>query len=160
MSKHLSILGAGPVIVGFMVILTLVGIALNEYGCLESGLIGQYFWGFCSLGGVLMVAGVVLFIAALLFARMVQNIKSNHLITSGVYSIVRNPLYSGFLAFTTGVLLLFGNLWLLIIPIINWAFMTFVLKRTEECWLLEQYGDEYKEYCRRVNRCIPWFAKK
>ena len=37
---------------------------------------------------------------------------------------------------------------------------TFVLKRTEEKWLLNLYGDEYGQYLKRVNRCIPWFPKK
>lgn len=26
-------------------------------------------------------------------------------------------------------------------------------------WLKNLYGREYEEYCRRVNRCIPWLLK-
>ncbi len=33
------------------------------------------------------------------------------------------------------------------------------MKNTEEKWLLELYGIEYANYCKRVNRCIPWFSK-
>ena len=36
----------------------------------------------------------------------------------------------------------------------------FVLKNTEEKWLSELYGQEYLDYCKKVNRCIPWFPKK
>lgn len=25
--------------------------------------------------------------------------------------------------------------------------------------MIDLYGVEYEEYCRRVNRCIPWFPK-
>ncbi len=25
--------------------------------------------------------------------------------------------------------------------------------------MMDLYGVEYEEYCRRVNRCIPWFPK-
>lgn len=44
-------------------------------------------------------------------------------------------------------------------PIICWAYMTIFLKLTEEKWLWKQYGQEYKEYCQKVNRCIPWFPR-
>ena len=46
---------------------------------------------------------------------------------------------------------------LLILPVIFWAVLTVVLKRTEERCLLEKFGDEYACYCKRVNRIIPWF---
>ncbi len=45
---------------------------------------------------------------------------------------------------------------MLILPLIDWAIMTFALIHTEEKWLLDLYGDEYAEYKRHVNRCIPW----
>lgn len=38
--------------------------------------------------------------------------------------------------------------------------MTVLMKHTEEKWLKNLYGKEYEEYCKRVNRCIPWFKKK
>ena len=34
-----------------------------------------------------------------------------------------------------------------------------LLKNTEEKWLEELYGQEYIDYCKKVNRCIPWFPK-
>ena len=38
--------------------------------------------------------------------------------------------------------------------------MTLFLIFTEEKWLVDMYGEEYKEYCKKVNRCIPWFSRK
>lgn len=38
--------------------------------------------------------------------------------------------------------------------------LTVLLKQTEEKWLSDLYGEEYKDYCRRVNRCIPWFKNQ
>ena len=37
--------------------------------------------------------------------------------------------------------------------------MTILMKATEEKWLRELYGKEYEDYCKRVNRCWPWFPK-
>ena len=44
--------------------------------------------------------------------------------------------------------------------VVFWALLTVMMQVTEEKWLLEQFGDEYREYCKRVNRCIPWFPKR
>ena len=30
------------------------------------------------------------------------------------------------------------------------------LKLTEEKWLFDLYGQDYADYRKRVNRCIPW----
>ena len=38
-----------------------------------------------------------------------------------------------------------------------WALLTVMMQATEEKWLLEQFGDEYRGVLQRVNRCIPWF---
>jgi protein-S-isoprenylcysteine O-methyltransferase Ste14 len=66
-------------------------------------------------------------------------------------------VYSGFLFACTGVVCIANNLVLFVVPVICWAFMTIALKLSEEKWLKALYGDEYVEYCKRVNRCIPWF---
>jgi len=34
--------------------------------------------------------------------------------------------------------------------------MTAMLIPTEEKWLHDLYGQEYLDYCTRVNRCLPW----
>ena len=80
--------------------------------------------------------------------------------TTGAYALVRNPIYSAILILCTGVLMIGGNVLFLILPFLYWAFLTVLIKHTEEKWLSELYGEEYKEYCKKVNRCIPWFPKK
>ena len=46
--------------------------------------------------------------------------------------MVRNPIYSAFYFVLTGLLLIEANLWLLILPILFWIYMTVLLKLTEE----------------------------
>ncbi len=46
------------------------------------------------------------------------------------------------------------------LPFVFWVLLTVMMQAAEEKWLLAQFGDEYKEYCKRVNRCIPWFPKR
>lgn len=80
-------------------------------------------------------------------------------VTAGVYSLVRNPIYSAFLFFCTGALFISGNIFFYPLFFFYWLFMVVLMKCTEEKWLKNLYGREYEEYCRRVNRCIPWFPK-
>ena len=58
-----------------------------------------------------------------------------------------------------GMLLISGNLFFCPLFLFYWIFMTVLMKCTEEKWLKSLYGREYEEYCRRVNRCIPWIPK-
>ncbi len=94
--------------------------------------------------------------SAIFQAKIDQGILNNSLVTTGVYAYVRNPIYSAFMIACTGALLIAGNLWLLVLPFLYWGFMTVLMKNTEEKWLRDLYGEEYIEYCKRVNRCIPW----
>ena len=106
-----------------------------------------------------MICGIVLWIKAVLFQRIRDEIKAGHLVTDGVYSIVRNPIYSAFIFIFTGILLFASNLYLLIFPFIFWAYLTILMKFTEEKWMKEKFGEEYVTYCKKVNRVIPWFRE-
>ena len=52
------------------------------------------------------------------------------------------------------------NAWALLTVPVNWMILTVTLKRTEEKWLLDLYGQDYADYMKRVNRCIPWPPRK
>ncbi|MBQ8782092.1 MAG: isoprenylcysteine carboxylmethyltransferase family protein, partial [Oscillospiraceae bacterium] len=69
---------------------------------------------------------------------------------------VRNPIYSAFMFFCTGALFISGNVFFYPLFFFYWGFMTVLVINTEEKWLEEVCGDEYIEYKKKVNRCIPW----
>ena len=115
---------------------------------------------FILLGVILIVEGLVCYFGADFGGGLVKSIKSNQLKTNGAYAFVRNPCYAVFFLGSTGSLLIAHNPVLLILPVLFWLEMTIVLKNTEEKWLEELYGQEYIDYCKKVNRCIPWFPKK
>lgn len=103
--------------------------------------------------------GIYLWYCANFKSRLFDNITENKLVTTGVYSIVRNPIYRAFLLACTGAVCIANNVVLFAIPVLCWSFMTIVLKLSEEKWLKNLYGDEYVQYCKKVNRCIPWFPR-
>lgn len=164
MSKNekgiLPVFGIGPIYVISCLVLTIGGLALDYFGFLEMGKIYRAQILMFIIGMLFIVGGTVLWIKAVLIQKIGAKIKKGNLITTGVYSVVRNPIYSAFLFIFSGVLFLAYNLYLLLIPFIFWAYLTILMKYTEEKWLKEKFGDEYEIYLQKVNRAIPWFRKK
>ena len=157
---HLPILGVGPLYVITIILMTVLGIILSITGIIPTITFTILRW-ICVLIGILCFAvGITLWLRAVIIDRLDAHIIKNELVTTGVYAYVRNPVYSAFMFVCTGVLLIYGNLILLLLPIIYWGFMTVLMKSTEEKWLEDLYGQEYVQYRQRVNRCIPWKGKK
>ena len=154
--SHLPLYGPGPAYVASIVFLTAAGIALTCWGVVPDARVTSTVLPLRVVGVALVTCGVALWAAANFGARIDDGITSNTLVTTGVYAWVRNPIYTAFAFVCTGVLLAFGNLWLLVLPFGFWVLLTVVLKATEERWLRDLYGSQYDNYCRRVNRCIPW----
>ena len=158
--EHLPLVGVGPVYVIGIILLTLAGIILKITQVLKTGTFDVLRIPFLIVGILLMVYGVFLWVMANFHSHIDKEIKNNILVTTGVYGMVRNPVYSGFMFVCTGVLFIANNLWLLLLPPVFWLYMTLLMKATEEKWLWDLYGKEYEMYCRMVNRCIPWLKRK
>lgn len=156
---HLPLIGIGPVIVGFQIAVTAVGIVLSRKGFLDFGIIALLNIPLKIIGTLLIVFGAYLYLSANLKSKVFHHITENKLVTTGVYGMVRNPIYSASLLVCTGAVCIANNIALFAAPILGWLFMTIVLQFTEEKWLTALYGEEYLRYCQQVNRCIPWFAK-
>jgi protein-S-isoprenylcysteine O-methyltransferase Ste14 len=111
------------------------------------------------IGLPLIVGGIWLSMAAhALFKRHGTEIKpfkaSRVLVTEGPFRFSRHPMYMGFLAILTGAALLAGTLVpLLGLGVMVWLFTAhFVIP--EERHMEEQFGDQYREYKRRVRRWL------
>ena len=76
------------------------------------------------------------------------------LVTTGLYSYIRNPQYLGFLLVTLGM----NIQWLTIIMLALWpvvVILYYKLSKTEEKEAEETFGEEYLKYKRRVPGFIP-----
>jgi protein-S-isoprenylcysteine O-methyltransferase Ste14 len=83
-------------------------------------------------------------------------IRDRHqLVTGGVYSLARHPMYLSLLVYSAGQMLVLPN-WI-VGPAYGVAMaLIFALRlRPEEQMMLEQFGDEYRAYMRRTKRLIP-----
>ena len=157
---HLPILGVGPLYVITIVLITIISIIFSATRFIPVIKFTNMRWIFILIGILCFIIGITLWLKAVIIDRLDAHIIKNELVTTGVYAYVRNPVYSAFMFVCTGVLLIYGNLVLLLLPIFYWGFMTVLMKSTEEKWLEDLYGQEYIQYLQRVNRCIPWKRKK
>jgi len=80
--------------------------------------------------------------------------KPDKLITHGMFSISRNPIYVSFISFLFGFILVHMNiasivmLFCFFIPLIHRQ-----IKREEE-FMKGHYGEQYAEYCKKVRRYL------
>jgi protein-S-isoprenylcysteine O-methyltransferase Ste14 len=80
---------------------------------------------------------------------------TRHLVVTGLYRYVRNPMYVAVVSAIIGQALLFGNVRLLAYGGVVWLlFHAFVLFYEERA-LRASFGDEYDAFCAQVPRWIP-----
>lgn len=115
---------------------------------------------------MLRVAGLVLLVVSLILVRVSQiGLKSSwrfdldlaaaptELITNGLYSRSRNPIYVGMAATCVGLFLVLPNAVTLAIAMVAFVILQ-VRIRVEEQFLLNMHGEAFSEYCRRTPRWL------
>jgi hypothetical protein len=85
-------------------------------------------------------------------------LRAENLNTSGIYSIIRNPLYVGNVLMFGGLLAVYLNIYALIIFIIFLLIQYHFIIKSEEDYLRGIYGKEYEEYCLTVKSIFPKFT--
>ncbi|MHC4654056.1 MAG: methyltransferase family protein [Planctomycetota bacterium] len=108
-------------------------------------------------GILLFVLGWIIIIYAFLKIGVIPAIrKKSDLITSGIYRFIRHPIYSGTLIAVLGWSILFKSIILTVyFPLL--FLLYFAMTFFEEKCLIEEYGDEYINYKKKVTkRFIPF----
>jgi protein-S-isoprenylcysteine O-methyltransferase Ste14 len=117
-------------------------------------------WSVPSVCGILvLVLGLVLFAVAL--KQLGENLTPNprpldhaQLVTSGLYSVVRHPIYLSLILLSFGLTLATQSLPSVVTALFVLGFFHLKANR-EERWLVEKYP-EYRDYAARVKKLIPW----
>lgn len=109
------------------------------------------------LGYALLFIGIGIFMKG--WRELYSARQKNQLVTTGLYRYVRHPQYTGlFLGlFGEGIVHWPTLFSVVIFPIIVFAYM--LLARSEERKVIEQFGDEYRNYQDRVPMFIPRMGK-
>ena len=108
---------------------------------------------FVVAGIVLLVVGVPMLFVAGKAATLAYN--SDKLATTGIFGVVRNPIYSAWVVFIIPGLVLLSRSWpLLLTPVV--AYIVFKIRiRREYEYLEKRFGDDYRTYKADVNELFP-----
>jgi len=88
-------------------------------------------------------------------AGNIEGLTQRELVTTGVYGIVRHPLYvAGLIIFTFSPHITVNVLTITVLADLYFLFGMFI----EEQRFLRIFGDQYREYMKRVPRMVPRFA--
>jgi len=120
------------------------------------------------IGFLLLILGVPLRVASrkklrkagfnLLSSSRLQIVKNHQLITNGIYKYIRHPLYLGGITRNIGLALLFSSIYGLVAMIFCNVFYLFRIQ-VEERMLINEFGNEYKEYRKRTRKIIPYLYR-
>jgi len=81
-----------------------------------------------------------------------KQVYADKLVTEGIFSLCRNPLYVGNILMVLGFLVIFHNPWTYIIGTSVALISYKAIVTAEESFLLNKFGAEYQVYCDNVPR--------
>lgn len=101
---------------------------------------------------------VIAVVAARQFTKAKTNIVpltiSTTLVTNGVFTVTRNPMYVGMVAILIGTALLLNDLWPWFVIALFWLVIRIGFVRREETLMEQTFGEQYVEYKARVRRWL------
>ena len=80
--------------------------------------------------------------------------ESKAMITTGIFSKTRNPMYLGMISFLEGIALCSTNLFSLLVPFVFWLYLAVFVVPREEKLMEKVFGDKYLDYKNLVPRWI------
>lgn len=109
-------------------------------------------WLVVGVAGLLMASATLLF--ALRRTTIVPHRHASTLIVVGPYRFTRNPMYVGLAAICVGAALVANTSWPLLLVLAPLWLLHAKTIPFEEDAMERAFGDDYREYCRRVRRWL------
>ena len=108
---------------------------------------------FATVGGILLTLGVPMSLAGVISVMRAYN--RDELVTSGVFGLVRNPVYSAMIVLNLPGIVLLSRAWPLFgMPLVAYAVFKLLIHREDE-YLERRFGQAYLDYRARVNEVVP-----
>ncbi|MBL7067016.1 MAG: isoprenylcysteine carboxylmethyltransferase family protein [Candidatus Marinimicrobia bacterium] len=110
------------------------------------------------VGVAILAVGLVLIFLPMFVFRSKGKVKKENdwtetsvLVDTGIYSVVRHPLYLGWLLMYVAIIF-WSQHWLTAIIGIPGMVCVYLISRQEDQRLIEKFGDDYKRYMQKVPR--------
>ncbi|MBD2749092.1 isoprenylcysteine carboxylmethyltransferase family protein [Microvirga sp. BT688] len=121
--------------------------------------IGSVHWISAIISACLIIMGVVLAAAGIRnFSEAGTPVPTNEptrtLVTTGVHSWTRNPIYLGFFLMYVGIGIVVRSSWILIFMLPLAVAIRYGVVAREEAYLEARFGDDYRDYKARVRRWL------
>ena len=105
-------------------------------------------------GVVLLAIGLPMLVVAALSVGVAY--KKDELATTGIFGMVRNPIYAAWIVFIIPGLVLLLRSWpMFFAPFLAYGLFKMLVGK-EEKYLQERFGEAYLEYKARVPELFPW----
>lgn len=102
-----------------------------------------------------LIRGATIGLAYIIRGGKEGKVYAEELVTNGIFSHCRNPLYVGNILMLLGVGILSNSLLyvMVVMPLFLLIYQSIVL--AEENFLRNKFGEQFDNYCERVNRWVP-----
>ncbi len=101
------------------------------------------------------IRGATIGLAYIIRGGKNKKVYAEDLVTTGIFAHCRNPLYVGNILMLAGVGVLSNSLLYVVIMIPFFLFVYQAIVLAEENFLLNKFGEQFNNYCARVNRWFP-----
>ena len=89
----------------------------------------------------------------------VDESEKTELVTHGMFSLSRNPIYFGMLLVGLGFVVLVPHVYMVICYVLAFVGINLQVRTIEEPHLKRVFGEEYAEYYKKTNRYFPWVSR-
>ncbi len=137
-------------------IYTLFPISLIAYYLFNPDFKTTAVWFFSGIA-LIILGGIIRFFCASYIGTCGRafNVNVPKLRTTGPYTYVRNPIYIANFLWIGGMAIMARLPWMIPVFYAILILIYISIIPFEESYLLQTFGDEYREYCKKVHRIIP-----
>ena len=150
--------GSGFKFVPIISVITVIAVVLGHIPPITSGIPTAAWlrYTYIGFGVIFLFFGIKLIVDAVSTCSINENLQMGKLVTTGIYSRTRNPIYAGVLIICTAALFFSGNAFMYFLPIVYYFILSGLMKATEEPFLEERFGATYRDYRTSTYMFVPF----
>ena len=146
----LNAAGVGPKIFKWVTLIIIFGILTRIFFPSASTFPSDFLQPLAIAGWFWMTIGIIFWICGVV--QFLVGFPKGKLITNGVFSVSRNPIYSAWIIFVLPGLAVICNNWIFLLSAVVMYILLKINIKEEEQNLTVIFGEQYIEYANRVNR--------